>query len=77
MTASKPPRPDASVSTLLEAATQLFRVTLLKCLPLAMLGGAVPGDAEPLLGRRAATRSSTACRPMPAYLAAGVHCCRP
>jgi hypothetical protein len=38
MTASKAPRPDASVSNLLEAATQLFRATLLKCLPFAMLG---------------------------------------
>jgi hypothetical protein len=38
MTASKPPRPDASVSQLLDAATQLFRATLLKCLPFAMLG---------------------------------------
>jgi len=38
MTASKPPRPDASVRTLLDAATQLFRTTLLKCLPFAMLG---------------------------------------
>jgi hypothetical protein len=38
MTASKPPRPGASVSTLLDAATQLFRATLLKCLPFAMVG---------------------------------------
>jgi hypothetical protein len=38
MTASKPPRPDASVSNLLDAATQLFRATLLKCLPFAMVG---------------------------------------
>ena len=38
MTVSKPPRPDASVSNLLDAATQLFRATLLKCLPFAMLG---------------------------------------
>jgi hypothetical protein len=37
MTASKPPRPDASVSDLLNAATQLFRATLLKCLPFAMM----------------------------------------
>ena len=36
MTAS--PRPDASVSTLLAAASQLFRATLLKCLPFAMVG---------------------------------------
>ena len=38
MTASMPPRPDASVSKLLEAATTLFRATLLKCLPFAMVG---------------------------------------
>jgi hypothetical protein len=38
MTASKPPRPDASVSELLAAASQLFRATLLKCLPFAMVG---------------------------------------
>jgi len=38
MTASKPPRPDASVSNLLDAASQLFRATLLKCLPFAMVG---------------------------------------
>lgn len=38
MTASKPPRPDASVSDLLNAASQLFRATLLKCLPFAMVG---------------------------------------
>jgi hypothetical protein len=38
MTASKPPRPVASVSSLLDAATELFRATLLKCLPFAMLG---------------------------------------
>jgi hypothetical protein len=38
MTASKPPRPEASVSDLLDAASQLFRATLLKCLPFAMLG---------------------------------------
>ena len=37
MTASKPPRPDASVSNLLAAASQLFRATLLKCLPFAMM----------------------------------------
>ena len=37
MTASKPPRPAASVSDLLDAATQLFRATLLKCLPFAMV----------------------------------------
>jgi len=37
MTASMPPAPGASVSALLETATQLFRATLLKCLPLAML----------------------------------------
>jgi hypothetical protein len=37
MTASKPPRPDASVSNLLDAASQLFRATLLKCLPFAMM----------------------------------------
>ncbi|HEX2789308.1 MAG TPA: hypothetical protein VHN17_02655 [Steroidobacteraceae bacterium] len=37
MTASKPPRPDASVRILLDAATSLFRATLLKCLPFAML----------------------------------------
>jgi hypothetical protein len=38
MTGSKAPRPDASVSNLLDAATQLFRATLLKCLPFAMVG---------------------------------------
>jgi hypothetical protein len=38
MTALKPPRPEASVSALLDAATQLFRATLLKCLPFAMVG---------------------------------------
>ena len=38
MTASMPPRPDASVSQLLDAATGLFRATLLKCLPFAMIG---------------------------------------
>jgi hypothetical protein len=37
MTASKPPRPNASVSDLLDAASQLFRATLLKCLPFAMV----------------------------------------
>lgn len=37
MTASKPPRPDASVSSLLDAASRLFRATLLKCLPFAMV----------------------------------------
>jgi hypothetical protein len=36
MTAS--PRPDASVSNLLATASQLFRATLLKCLPFAMVG---------------------------------------
>jgi hypothetical protein len=38
MTASMPPRPDASVRNLLDAATTLFRTTLLKCLPFAMVG---------------------------------------
>jgi hypothetical protein len=37
MTASKAPRPEASVSMLLNAASTLFRATLLKCLPFAML----------------------------------------
>ena len=37
MTASKAPRPDASVSMLLNAASSLFRATLLKCLPFAMV----------------------------------------
>jgi hypothetical protein len=37
MTASKPPRSDTSVSWLLEAATSMFRATLLKCLPFAMV----------------------------------------
>jgi hypothetical protein len=37
MTASMPPPHSASVSELLETATQLFRATLLKCLPMAML----------------------------------------
>jgi hypothetical protein len=38
MTGSMPPRPEASVSQLLNAATALFRATLLKCLPFAMIG---------------------------------------
>jgi hypothetical protein len=38
MTASMPPRPEASVKALLDAATALFRATLLKCLPFAMIG---------------------------------------
>jgi hypothetical protein len=37
MTASMPPRPEASVSELLDKATSLFRATLLKCLPFAMV----------------------------------------
>ncbi|MGA2024843.1 MAG: hypothetical protein ABSH23_08805 [Steroidobacteraceae bacterium] len=37
MTASMPPPHSASVSELLETAAQLFRATLLKCLPMAML----------------------------------------
>jgi hypothetical protein len=37
MTASNAPRRGQSVSALLETATQVFRVTLLKCLPFAMI----------------------------------------
>jgi hypothetical protein len=37
MTASPPPPNSASVSDLLATAAQLFRATLLKCMPLAML----------------------------------------
>ncbi|HEY1724908.1 MAG TPA: hypothetical protein VGF89_05775 [Steroidobacteraceae bacterium] len=38
MTASKSPRPPVNVANLLTVTTRLFRVTLLKCLPLAMFG---------------------------------------
>src|SRR5580658_1684486 len=37
MTASNAPRRGQSVSALLETATQVFRMTLLKCLPFAMI----------------------------------------
>jgi hypothetical protein len=37
MTASNPPRRGQSVSELLNTASQVFRVTLLKCLPFAMI----------------------------------------